>query len=80
MVAEGLLKPSCSTVANPSLSVARIAYLSSDLVLSVQPALSIESEFSAHLHVLAAQKIPGIVAKDGPEVRHPQAVCSSLHG
>lgn len=60
--------------------MARIVYLSSDLVLSVQPALSIESEFSANLHALAAQKLPGIVAKDGPEVSHPQAVCSSVNG
>jgi hypothetical protein len=51
--------------------VARIAYLSSDVVLSAQPALSADSEFSRHLHGLAAAKRPGLVAKKLPEVRHP---------
>lgn len=52
--------------------VARIAYLSSDVVLSVQPALSADSEFSRHLHGLAAAKRPGLVAKELPEVRYPE--------
>ena len=53
----------------PRATVARIAYLSSDVVISVQPALSVESEFSKHLHKLAAAKRPGLVAKELPEVR-----------
>ena len=49
-------------------AVARIAYLSSDVVFSVQPALNVDSEFSRHLHDLAAAKTPGLVAKGLPEV------------
>jgi len=43
-------------------AVARIAYLSSDLIVSVQPAQSIESEFSSHLHRYAGRKDPNLVA------------------
>lgn len=49
-------------------TVARIAYLSSDVVLSVQPALSADSEFSKYLHKLTAAERPGFVAKELPEV------------
>lgn len=48
--------------------MARIAYIASDVVLSVQPALAIDSEFSNHLHLFAANKAPGLIAKDVPEV------------
>lgn len=48
-------------------TVARIAYLSSDIVLSVQPALSVDSIFSRYLKALASKKTPGHVAKE-PEV------------
>ena len=50
-----------------SLTVTRVAYLSSDLVLSVQPALGIDSIFSKHLRAFATRKAPGLVAKE-PEV------------
>lgn len=53
--------------------MARIAYVASDVVLSVQPALGVDSEFSAHLHRFAANKAPGLVGKDIPEVRHSAA-------
>ena len=43
--------------------VARIAYVCSDTVLSVQPALKHDSEFSQTLHSLASQQTPGVVAK-----------------
>lgn len=49
--------------------MARIAYVASDVVLSVQPALGVDSEFSAHLHRFAANKAPGLVGKNIPEVR-----------
>jgi sulfite reductase (NADPH) hemoprotein beta-component len=52
--------------------VARIAYLSSDVIVSVQPAYAIESEFSAHLHRYAGRKDSGLVAtSEGgvPEVK-----------
>ena len=42
--------------------MARIAYLSSDVIVSVQAAQSIESEFSSHLHRYAARKDRGLVA------------------
>jgi len=42
--------------------VARIAYLSSDVIVSVQPAQSIESEFSLHLRRYAGRKDKGLVA------------------
>jgi sulfite reductase (NADPH) hemoprotein beta-component len=51
--------------------VARIAYLASDVIVSVQPARAIESEFSSHLHRYAARKDRNLVAatSDGvPEV------------
>jgi hypothetical protein len=54
--------------------VARIAYLSSDVVISVQPAQAIDSEFSKTLHSLAALRIPGVIAcAEGsiPEVSPP---------
>ncbi|CZT45497.1 probable sulfite reductase hemoprotein beta-component [Rhynchosporium secalis] len=43
-------------------AVARIAYLSSDVIVSVQPAQSIHSEFSSHLHRYAGRKDPNLVA------------------
>jgi sulfite reductase (NADPH) hemoprotein beta-component len=51
--------------------VARIAYLSSDVIVSVQAAQSIESAFSSHLRRYAGRKDRGLVAAsvDGvPEV------------
>jgi hypothetical protein len=42
--------------------VARIAYLSSDLIVSVQPAQSIESEFSSHFHRYAGRRDRSLVA------------------
>jgi len=48
--------------------VARVAYTSSDVVLSVQPALGADSEFSKHLHALSSKQTPGLIAKQ-PEVR-----------
>ncbi|KAL9126654.1 MAG: hypothetical protein Q9217_004330 [Psora testacea] len=45
-------------------AVARIAYLSSDIVLSVQPALGVDSEFSKSLHALAAKRTAGVITKE----------------
>lgn len=54
--------------------MARIAYLSSDLIVSVQPAQSIESEFSSHLHRYAGRNDQGLVAQSGvPEVKFLRA-------
>ncbi|KAF2273037.1 sulphite reductase hemo protein, beta subunit [Westerdykella ornata] len=49
-------------------AVARVAYLASDVVVSVQPSLASHSEFSEHLHALHRNKAPSIVAKELPEV------------
>ncbi|KAF2157646.1 sulphite reductase hemo protein, beta subunit [Myriangium duriaei CBS 260.36] len=49
-------------------AVARIAYLSSDAVVSVQPSLSTESEFSKFFATFAANRASGVVSKDGPEI------------
>ncbi|RMZ82432.1 hypothetical protein DV737_g2093, partial [Chaetothyriales sp. CBS 132003] len=47
---------------------ARIAYLASDVVLSVQPPSAADSAFSASLRRLAATKAPNLVSKAVPEV------------
>ncbi|KAL8824844.1 MAG: hypothetical protein Q9191_004788 [Dirinaria sp. TL-2023a] len=57
-----------STILSAADAVARVAYLSSDLVLSVQPALGVDSIFSKQLRALAARKSPGLVTKE-PEVQ-----------
>ncbi|KAI4172862.1 MAG: hypothetical protein LQ343_003269 [Gyalolechia ehrenbergii] len=49
-------------------AVARIAYLSSDVILSVQPALTTDSEFSTYLHSYSASRLPGLVTNEGPEI------------
>ncbi|KAI9770582.1 MAG: hypothetical protein M1840_003173 [Geoglossum simile] len=49
-------------LSTPEEAVARIAYLLSDVVVSVQPAQAIDSEFSKVLRLSSAKKVPGIVA------------------
>jgi len=52
--------------------VARIAYLSSDVIISVQPAQGVESEFSSHLKRYATRGDQSLVAsgENGvPEVK-----------
>jgi len=51
-----------------SNSVARIAYIASDVVVSVQPSLAADSEFSAHLRSFVESKAPSLVAKGAAEV------------
>ena len=48
--------------------MARIAYLASDVVLSVQPSLATESEFSFHLNRFVASKAKNYVSKSVPEI------------
>ncbi|KAL2011138.1 hypothetical protein VTN00DRAFT_3856 [Thermoascus crustaceus] len=50
-------------------AVARIAYLASDVVLSVQPSLQTDSQFSKHLKGLQASNARGVVSRGTPEVR-----------
>ncbi|KAL1981076.1 hypothetical protein VTN96DRAFT_3101 [Rasamsonia emersonii] len=50
-------------------AVARIAYLASDVVLSVQPSLQTDSQFSKTLRDLKERNASSIVSKGSPEVR-----------
>ncbi|KAL8298306.1 hypothetical protein RB597_006832 [Gaeumannomyces tritici] len=52
-----------ASIRSPEEAVARIAYLSSDVVVSVQPSLAADTEFSRHLKASAAHKEPSVVAK-----------------
>ncbi|OQO09509.1 hypothetical protein B0A48_04911 [Cryoendolithus antarcticus] len=49
-------------------AVARIAYLSSDVIISVQPSLATESEFSTFLTSYATNKANSIVCETLPEI------------
>ncbi|PGH34252.1 sulfite reductase (NADPH) hemoprotein, beta-component [[Emmonsia] crescens] len=57
------------SVSTAGEAVARIAYLSSDLVLSVQPSLQTDSLFSKHLRQLSTGNVRGVVSQRVPEVR-----------
>ena len=48
--------------------MARIAYVSSDVILSVQPALGTDSEFSHFLNRFALHKAKGYVSRAVPEI------------
>jgi sulfite reductase (NADPH) hemoprotein beta-component len=49
-------------------AVARIAYLSSDVIVSVQPSLATDSEFSEFLRASQKNKAQSVVAKQQPEI------------
>ncbi|TKA61432.1 hypothetical protein B0A49_11778 [Cryomyces minteri] len=49
-------------------AVARIAYLSSDVVVSVQPSLAVDSEFSKFLRAYSSSRSPSVVGKAIPEI------------
>lgn len=51
-----------------AFSVARVAYLTSDVVLSVQPALQTDTLFSKRLKSLKANKAQNVLSKGTPEV------------
>lgn len=61
-------------IRTPEEAVARIAYLSSDVIVSVQPAHSIESEFSSHLQRYAGRKDLSLVAASGNGVPEIQTI------
>lgn len=50
-------------------AVARIAYLSSDVIVSVQPSLATDSEFSKFLHQYAQNNASSLICKGVPEVQ-----------
>lgn len=59
-----------------AITVARIAYLASDVVLSVQPARDQDSAFSAHLKQYAESKIQSLVAQSEGAITE---VCERVH-
>ncbi|KAL2022613.1 hypothetical protein VTK56DRAFT_4957 [Thermocarpiscus australiensis] len=61
-------------IKTPEEAVARIAYLASDVVVSVQPSLASDSAFSGHLKKLASRKEPSLVAKTSDAVPEIQPV------
>ncbi|KAJ5690475.1 Sulfite reductase subunit beta [Penicillium macrosclerotiorum] len=58
-----------ASISTAAEAVARIAYLTSDLVLSVQPSLQTDSLFSKTLKALKANKTTGILSRGIPEVQ-----------
>ncbi|KAL2148610.1 hypothetical protein VTH82DRAFT_2164 [Thermothelomyces myriococcoides] len=58
----------------PEEAVAAIAYLASDVVVSVQPSLASDSEFSGLLKQLTTKKTPSLVAKTSDAVPEIQSV------
>ncbi|KAF2838652.1 thiamine diphosphate-binding protein [Patellaria atrata CBS 101060] len=64
-------------------AAARIAYICSDVIVSVQPSLASDSEFSGFLKKYASNKAPGVVANGIPEVlpvRHNADPLLSVYG
>ena len=49
-------------------AVARVAYLASDHIISVQPTLATESPFSSLLRTYSSKKYPGVTSTTAPEV------------
>lgn len=73
--AEGKMEDaSRPTIRTPQEAAARIAYLASDVVVSVQPSLAVDSPFSSHLRRYAARRDGGLVATTPDAVPHIQAV------
>ncbi|TKA69964.1 hypothetical protein B0A55_08481 [Friedmanniomyces simplex] len=58
-----------SSILSAGEAIARIAYLSSDVIVSVQPSLSTDSEFSRFLHQYATNKASSLICKGVPEVQ-----------
>ncbi|ERF70702.1 hypothetical protein EPUS_02568 [Endocarpon pusillum Z07020] len=58
-----------SMVSSPAEAVARIAYLSSDVVISVQSSLAKDSDFSQHLHQFASNRAKNHVSRSIPEIQ-----------
>jgi len=57
-----------ATIATAGEAVARIAYLASDSIVSVQPALSTDSEFSQYLQQYASNQASSVVCREVPEI------------
>ncbi|KJZ79411.1 hypothetical protein HIM_00880 [Hirsutella minnesotensis 3608] len=61
-------------IRTPAEAVARIAYLSSDVIVSVQPSLAEDSDFSAHLKRYSSRRDSGLVASTPGAVPHIQTI------
>lgn len=61
-------------IRTPEEAVARIAYLASDVIVSVQPSLGQDSAFSSHLKRYAARKDQGLVARTEDSVPEIQSI------
>ncbi|ORY70418.1 uncharacterized protein BCR38DRAFT_333277 [Pseudomassariella vexata] len=61
-------------IRTPEEAVARIAYLASDVVISVQPTLKDDSAFSTHLNRYAGRKDPSLICKGDGAVPEIQSV------
>ncbi|KAF1817031.1 thiamine diphosphate-binding protein [Eremomyces bilateralis CBS 781.70] len=57
-----------ASISSAGEAVSRVAYLSSDAVVSVQPSLAQDSEFSSHLREYATKQLLSIVSRDTPEI------------
>ncbi|KAI9696327.1 MAG: hypothetical protein M1820_008169 [Bogoriella megaspora] len=57
-----------NSILTASEAVSRIAYLCSDIIISVQPSLAVDSEFSRFLRSYIEQKAPTLVSKKLPEI------------
>ncbi|KFY05439.1 hypothetical protein V491_09126, partial [Pseudogymnoascus sp. VKM F-3775] len=58
----------------PEEAVARIAYLSSDVIVSVQPSQDVQSGFSTHLQTYASNKDQSVVAASESRIPDIQTV------
>ncbi|KAF2754615.1 sulfite reductase hemo protein, beta-component [Pseudovirgaria hyperparasitica] len=56
------------SISSAGEAAARVAYLSSDVVISVQPSLSTESEFSSYLQSYSEKNLASLTAKAAPEI------------
>ncbi|KAG6005278.1 hypothetical protein E4U54_000366 [Claviceps lovelessii] len=61
-------------ISTPEEAVARIAYLSSDVIVSVQASLAAESDFSSHLKRYASRRDRGVVASSADTVPVVQSI------
>ncbi|KAI9665463.1 MAG: hypothetical protein M1831_001605 [Alyxoria varia] len=58
-----------TTLSSPEEAVARVAYLASDVILSVQHSLSLESAFSTHLRDIASSGARSLIAPHAPKIQ-----------
>ncbi|KAG6042270.1 hypothetical protein E4U41_000014 [Claviceps citrina] len=61
-------------ISTPEEAVARIAYLASDVIVSVQPSLAADSDFSSHLKRYASRKQRSVVASSADAVPVVQSI------